>query len=177
MTRITLAAWATITALVGFGAGRATAQQPVRPPGFGTTGRPAFSPYLNMNLAGNPAALNYYGIVRPQFQARAEFQSLEQQAAANRQAIAEGGAPASALPTTGHPVAFQNLGGYFMNLNPVQGGTFAGGTGFGGGGGGFGSGGGYSFGGMGVGSMQGGARPGGGGLGGGGGFQAPGRRR
>jgi hypothetical protein len=174
MTRITLAAWAALTVLVSFGGGRAAAQPyaaPRTPPGFGTTGRPAFSPYLNLNLAGNPVALNYYGIVRPQFQARAEFQSLEQQEAANRQAIADTGTSASGLPTTGHPIAFQNLGGYFMNMNPQQGGAF------GAGGGGFGGGSGYSFGGMGAGgSMQGGgAASAGAGLRGG--IQPPRRRR
>lgn len=171
MTRITFTTWAAITVLTGFGAGRAVAQPATRP-GFGTTGRPAFSPYLNLNLAGNPAALNYYGIVRPQFQARAEFQSLEQQAAANRQGITDMGTQASGLPATGHQVAFQNLGGYFMNMSPQQGGAFgAGGSGFGGGGG-------YSFGGTGSGGFMqgGGARPGGGsGLTGG--IQPPKRRR
>src|SRR5690242_4853461 len=108
MTRTTFAAWAAIAVVVGLGSGRAAAQPPgfqaPTRPGFGTTGRPAFSPYLNLNLAGNPVALNYFGIVRPQFQARAEFQSLEQQAAANRQAIADTGGAASPLPTTGHAV-------------------------------------------------------------------------
>lgn len=97
---------------------------------------PTFSPYLNLNRPGTSPAINYFGIVRPQFQALSTFQSLEQQAAANRQAISDAaGAPATALPTTGHPVAFLNTAGYFMNLNPSQQGNIGfgnqGGIGFG----------------------------------------------
>ena len=145
MSRFSLRALGGVVALTGLMSGSANAQFPGNP-GVGTP-RPAFSPYLNLNRSGNSPAINYFGIVRPQFQALSTFQSLDQQSAANRQAISDAGTQATALPTTGHTVSFLNTSGYFMNLNPVQGGQGFGGQGQ------------YSFGGSGF--LQGGARPGG----------------
>jgi hypothetical protein len=162
-----------LAAGAGLGTDRASAQFPAGPqlgPQVGGQPRPTFSPYLNLNRGGTSPAINYYGIVRPQFQARSEFQSLEQQAANNRQAITDLGTPPSGLPTTGHSVAFLNTMGYFQNLNPTQGTAIAGGQGgFGGQG--------YSFGGQGF--MQGGSGPRPGGTGGavGGGASGGTRRR
>jgi hypothetical protein len=120
---------ALIAATFLIGNGTVQAQYP-----GGITNRPTVSPYLNLNRSGTSTAINYYGIVRPQFQARATFQSLEQMAESNRQAINEVGAPATGLPTTGHNVAFLNTSGYFMTLGGTggQGGLF-GNSGFGGG--------------------------------------------
>ena len=107
-----------IAALI-LGANRAIAQFPGNP--VGGAQRPTFSPYLNLNRPGTSPAVNYFGIVRPQFQALSTFQSLEQQSATNRQAIADNGNSATGLPTTGKQVYFLNTGGYFMNLSPNQG--------------------------------------------------------
>lgn len=150
MVRLVVVGCAALAGVLSLGSSRLVAQFPPAPGGAGTA-RPTFSPYLNLNRSGNSPGVNLYGIVRPQFAARAEFQSLEQQAAANRQGIADLGTPPTALPTTGHPIAFLNTGGYFMNLNPGQGQ----GGGLGGGQSGF------SFGGQGLMQGGGGARPGG----------------
>ena len=75
---------------------------------------PSFSPILNMGAGGNPAT-NYFGIVRPQMQTAAALQQLQ----ANQQLLmgsnqAPGQAPAMTadgqlvLPTTGHPVGFND---------------------------------------------------------------------
>lgn len=163
MKSFALAASSAMALAMGLGSGPLAAQFPAGPQ-LGAPSRPTFSPYLNLTRGGSSAAINYYGIVRPQFQARAAFQSLEQQAAANRQAINDLGAPATGLPDTGHGVAFLNTGGYFMNLNPGRG---IGAQGFGGGGG-------TSFGSQGL--TSGGARPAGVGGGGSARFQTPRRR-
>jgi hypothetical protein len=79
------------------------------------TPRPTFSPYLNLNRAGNPA-VNYYGLVRPQQQFSRDVQTL--------QAQVEGLTPSGAalpqtpdgslvIPTTGHPVTFFNWSHYY----------------------------------------------------------------
>jgi len=50
-----------------------------RPPGIGTPGyRPPVSPYLNLNRGGS-AAINYFGVVRPQMEGANMLQRIEQQ--------------------------------------------------------------------------------------------------
>ena len=83
---------------------------------------PAFSPYLNLLRGGVSPAVNYYGIVRPQQQFRQQAQVLEQQIYQNSMAVQSLGVTGLAqqqpfLATTGHPVAFNNYGGYFNNLS------------------------------------------------------------
>src|SRR5262249_8648545 len=75
-------------------------------PGGPTT--PPYSPYLNLLRPGNPA-INYYGLVRPQFDFRQQIQGLQQLTApATLEAQT-----ANTLPTTGHPVQFLNYSHYF----------------------------------------------------------------
>ena len=62
--------------------------------------RPTFSPYLNIVRPGGSPPLNYFGIVRPEIQAR--------QAIGNLQA---GGTEVQA---TGHQTMFMNHGSYFL---------------------------------------------------------------
>jgi hypothetical protein len=76
---------------------------------FGTNtggGRPAVSPYLNINRPGD-TAINYYGLVRPQVAAAKAFATLGNdftalEAAANQPA------------QTGHASSFMTQGRYFM---------------------------------------------------------------
>ncbi|MBX9580358.1 MAG: hypothetical protein K2X87_08630 [Gemmataceae bacterium] len=117
-------------------AGAAAAQPPI-PGGIGAIRPPAFSPYLNlMRDDGFSPGLNYFGIVRPQVEARRALYGLESQVQVNRQAIAgvQSGLAGGEynLPYTGHPSVFLNTGGYFLNSGG-RGGPF---TGSGGGGGG-----------------------------------------
>jgi hypothetical protein len=80
---------------------------------FAPSGSPIISPYLNLNRAGAPPAINYYNLVRPQFQYGAAINTLEQQVQASR--VAATAAETQAVPTTGHPVSFLNYRRYFLN--------------------------------------------------------------
>jgi hypothetical protein len=73
---------------------------------------PAYSPYLNLARPGNPT-LNYYGLVRPELQARAAFQSLEGQVNQVEQQVLIQTNQAQELPATGHPVRFLDAGRFF----------------------------------------------------------------
>jgi hypothetical protein len=97
-------------ALVGLGATQATAQ-----PRVGTS-PPPFSPYLNIVRPGGSPTLNYYGLVRPEVQARQSLQSLQSQVGTNSQAIND--LSNGPLPATGKIVGFMNYGRYFQNFNP-----------------------------------------------------------
>lgn len=112
------------------GGGTASAQPPGPPPvpGGGTYSRPpAFSPYLNLLRAGGSPALNYYGLVRPEMQFRDSIQNLSNSVSQNQQAIGNIMATGNALPATGHPTQFMNLGGYFMNNSGMGGAASPGG--------------------------------------------------
>ena len=86
------------------------AAQPPRGPNL----PPAFSPYLNLARPGADAAVNYYGIVRPQVQATAAIQAL--QAGPLLPNPFAGGANAADQPAvTGNPFGFQNSRLYFQN--------------------------------------------------------------
>jgi hypothetical protein len=115
-------------------AGLAGAQPPV--PGGGPPPRPpAFSPYLNLTRPGGSVTLNYFGLVRPEVQAREAIRNLNQDVMANREAIGElesdtGGV--TELPGTGfvpsfgtRPPYFLNTGGYF-STRPSSGGLVGG---------------------------------------------------
>jgi hypothetical protein len=96
---------------------------------------PTMSPYMNLLNGTNPAT-TFYGIVRPQIQARQSLLSLQQQFqtfenstysmlgtsgyAMFGQGQGQGQGPNQPL-TTGHPVVFGNYGIYF----PMMGGTGA----------------------------------------------------
>jgi hypothetical protein len=74
--------------------------------------RPAFSPYLNLNRAGTSAAVNYFGLVRPEIQFRNALFQNQMDIAGNQQAISN---LATAGPiTTGHHAGFMTQWRYFM---------------------------------------------------------------
>ncbi|QJW98075.1 hypothetical protein [Frigoriglobus tundricola] len=117
---------AAAVAAVLLGGGAVNAQPPS---GFGS--RPAYSPYLNLNRPGGSVTQNYYGLVRPEVQARQSVGSLQGSVAANQQAI--GGLQAGItappeLPVTGHQATFLNYRSYFLSGGVA--GTGAGGTSF-----------------------------------------------
>lgn len=82
---------------------------------------PVTSPYLNLLRPGSPTFLNYYGLVRPEQQLRAQQAALQNQVTGLNQNV-------TALSTatgygqglggdlaTGHGFGFQTHGGYFLN--------------------------------------------------------------
>src|SRR5262245_19709250 len=92
-------------------AGNARAQGPVLTPSY----RPAFSPWLNLNRQGNSAALNYYGLVRPQFTVNNSIYQLQQQTGALQQEQQQPATTVAELPPTGHASGFLNHTKYFLN--------------------------------------------------------------
>jgi hypothetical protein len=94
--------------IVLFVTGSASAQ-PTNP-----VSRPAFSPYLNLNRPGGSPTLNYYGLVRPEIQARQSIQGLQGSVAANQQAIGGLQTELTELPGTGHQATFLNYRSYFL---------------------------------------------------------------
>jgi hypothetical protein len=85
--------------------------------------QPRVSPYLNLLRGGASPGVNYYDLVRPQFQFRNSIQQLQQQVGADQQALAGLQGPGS-TPTTGHPVGFMTHLSYFQTLSSTGGGAF-----------------------------------------------------
>jgi hypothetical protein len=112
--------------------GAPTSRVAAQPPGFPRTPSPTppYSPYLNLLRPGASPAINYYGLVRPQFQAQQSMLALQSQIGANSQAIGNLSATGGPLPDTGKTVGFMNYGRYFQNFNPASGGS-SGSSGFG----------------------------------------------
>lgn len=80
--------------------------------------RPTISPYLNMTRRGTNAAINYYGLVRPQIDTGRNLQQLQQQfqqldGGALNQGTTTATPDAGSMLATGHPVAFMNYAAYF----------------------------------------------------------------
>jgi len=119
------APWAALAAVMVSGTSQSQAQPLGRPPGSVPITQPTFSPYLNLLRRDNSAALNYYGLVRPEIEFRNSLLGLQQQVTMNRMALNQEIDPATGLPATGHTAYFLNLGGYFLNLG---GGIAAGGA-------------------------------------------------
>jgi hypothetical protein len=116
MTSTTRALWLTAVASLGL-ATSAAAQAPYQPRLFAPVQpqtRPTYSPYLNLARPGN-AAVNYYGLVRPELEFRAAIGSMRQQLGTLAQEVAAPEEPLT-MPATGHPVQFLNYSRYFMNL-------------------------------------------------------------
>ena len=109
-----------LATLVGVAQGHA--QPPSAPLGPAQI-RPAYSPYLNLTRGGATAAQNYYGLVRPEIDARRAIAGLEQQVTNNRLGLAQLTDPQTGFPVTGHTAVFLNTGGYFMNLSGGVGAT------------------------------------------------------
>lgn len=81
--------------------------------------RPTVSPYLNMQRGGN-AAINYYGVVRPQLETNRALFQLQQDVQMGQVGVAVALDPnqnAAILNTgqTGHPVSFFNYSHYYGN--------------------------------------------------------------
>jgi hypothetical protein len=112
----TIAVGLSLTAAAGSG----RAQFPIIPrppvgPGIAApVNRPPVSPYLNLLRRGNPVALNYYNLVRPQIDFQNQLNRVNQQVGVNQQNIAGLQAQTGIAPT-GHGTSFLNLGGFFMN--------------------------------------------------------------
>jgi hypothetical protein len=105
---------AAVGCLLSFGGDRACGQGMAPRPGYGlgqATSTP-YSPYLNLLRPGSLTG-NYWGLVQPELQWRGAVQALDQQTAANGQAIS--GLQAQGAPVTGHATRFLSTGGYFMS--------------------------------------------------------------
>jgi hypothetical protein len=94
--------------VLGVTAGEAAAQMlPTQP--TNNFVRPPISPYLNMDRTGNPA-INYYGLVRPQFDTTNKLQSLQQQLQQQtltpQLGTADDDGMLSNFAATGHPAVF-----------------------------------------------------------------------
>lgn len=81
----------------------------VRPP-TGPGARPTTSPYLNLTRPGN-SALNYYNLVRPEFEFRNANQALQGQIGRQGQSIRD--LQAEGIPATGHSTSFFNYSHFF----------------------------------------------------------------
>jgi hypothetical protein len=102
------------------GAGYRPGFMPYNPaPLYGPGYTAPLSPFLNL-LRGGDTASNYFLGVIPEQQRRANaraFGTAINQLSQQQQLQAQQGGPDAdlfrPLPTTGHPIAFQNYGGYF----------------------------------------------------------------
>jgi hypothetical protein len=94
-------------------AGRSFGQIPIGGPGPLPQNQPIYSPYLNMLRSGNSPTVNYFGLVRPELNATSALYNLQQQNVNTQQNLDQ--LQAGALPATGHPAQFLNLGGYFQS--------------------------------------------------------------
>jgi hypothetical protein len=74
---------------------------------------PRYSPYLNLTRPGGTPAMNYYGLVRPEVEARNAYLGLQQQVNVLQQQVATQGPESGALPTTGYPIRFLDYSSYF----------------------------------------------------------------
>jgi hypothetical protein len=101
-------------------------------PNVGAGNRPQLSPFLNLSGRNDPA-VNYFLGTLPEQERRVNAQNygnaivdLEQRALAPTAPAAADADLFRPLPTTGHPVAFQNTGGYFPTsaARPATGGGY-----------------------------------------------------
>ena len=90
-------------AVIPLGTGEVRAQAP--PP-------PGYSPYLNLLQRGNPGA-NYYGLVRPQIEFRADLQRLQRNTTTLQTGLSQ---LSSSDLSTGHTAGFMYYGGYYPGL-------------------------------------------------------------
>jgi len=125
MRRILLASIVTLGGLAFLNGERGLGQTIYGPRAVGSVGSPPFSPYLNLLRRGNPAYLNYFGLVRPEVDFRNSLVGLQQQVIANQQGVA-GLEAAAAFPTTGHATRFLNTSHYFLNQGGQGGGQIGG---------------------------------------------------
>jgi hypothetical protein len=123
MKRFILAALAIGFAWLSLAAGPAAAQNtyPYQAPRYGPGWQTPLSPYLLMMVPGN-AAVNYYNLVEPQFQAR-QYRNLTSQTIQGilnqipePPGIMSEEALNAPMPGTGHPTAVNYTGSYFATL-------------------------------------------------------------
>jgi hypothetical protein len=123
MKRFIRTALAVPLACMVFAAAPASAQNiyPYQSPRYGPGWQTPLSPYLNLLIPGN-VAVNYYGLVEPQFQAR-QFQNVTTQTLQGM--LNQFPLPPGALleedfnapmRATGHPTAVNYTGSYFGTL-------------------------------------------------------------
>jgi hypothetical protein len=105
------------------GGGRAYGQIPYYRPGGVNPGlSPTVSPYLNLLRGGTAPAINYYGLVRPQFAFASELYGLQQQVNTLGQQVSAEEAAATPV-STGHRSGFMTHTRYFQTLgSPPAGG-------------------------------------------------------
>jgi hypothetical protein len=96
---------------LALGAATAVRAQGYVPPRVSPFGNGGISPYLNLLRGGNPA-VNYYGLVRPEIQARTSIQQLQTEVA-RQQASTVAPPTNQALIDTGHPPRFMQYNQYF----------------------------------------------------------------
>jgi hypothetical protein len=113
MNRLLVCSTASIglLALVAVGSARGQAA-PYRPP---------VSPYLNLLRQNSNVAINYYDLVRPQFQFGNSIAQLQQTTSQIQASQGTGQEIVGGFPTTGHRFAFLSHRRYFQN-------TFGGGV-------------------------------------------------
>jgi hypothetical protein len=98
----------------------ASAQAPFRPPGLAPAARPTVSPYINLLRRGNTPGFNYFGLVRPEFNALSSIQGLRNDVALNRDMISTGQGGTGGELITGNSAMFLNTGGYFLSSSGGQ---------------------------------------------------------
>src|SRR5262249_54130740 len=105
----------TLAGLLAPSALYAQAPLPYTRPAASPIAPPVVSPYLNLLRRGSSPAVNYYGLVRPEFEFRSDIRQLQQQVntVAADQAAAE---QAAGIPYTGHPTMFNNPSHYFPSM-------------------------------------------------------------
>jgi hypothetical protein len=101
-----------LTVLMGTMATQARAQYGRPYPGTPGALRPAYSPYLNLARPGN-AAVNYYGLVRPQIDFNNAIGDIQQDLNTLAQPVDPTGRDLAGFPATGHPVQFMNYTHYY----------------------------------------------------------------
>jgi hypothetical protein len=83
--------------------------------------RPTVTPYINLLRRGNTPALNYYGLVRPEIQARQAIQLQQQQLDLNQaqlNQLQQGQAQPQGIRTTGHQTGFLTHNRFFLTQSP-----------------------------------------------------------
>jgi hypothetical protein len=83
------------------------------------TTRPPVSPYLEIIRRDSAAGINYYNLVKPQFEFRGAIQQLQQGVRTNEQTLTD--LQGETLPTTGHAAGFGTHLGYFQNIGGARG--------------------------------------------------------
>jgi hypothetical protein len=111
VTRLSLATALALGCLLG-AVCPVQAQYSLRPGISTPPPRPTISPYINL-LRGGDQALNYYGLVRPEFRALDTAAALQQQVDDNRAGLT---GRSTTLPATGHSATFLNYRGYFLTM-------------------------------------------------------------